>query len=313
MRGHLRLWRRMLPLMVAAGMFLPAASPSSDAQSKSKPVTARGLELKSILKRDFGLDLKIAGGLGGAAEDAIVITSSDPFEAAATEMSVLRGIGKGRGLLWRTLARVAVESGGKWVDQVTIETKDVKSTEIVTLRENYYFDVVAADPRHEGLPPAPGFVAPKIGLSLPYEIGWLHLDNVIDNEPMTKGLGQSLAYGAPGIKATVYVYDRGRSDIPANTRESIPKAEFATAISELRTVHPDSVPLGQPTQDDAMLRQAFLIGGEPSVVALGVSQGKFIKIRITSVNDPILRELVEESLTFFRELITSSSAGKVFH
>jgi hypothetical protein len=303
-RGYLHLWRRMLPLMLAAGMFLPAVSSWTDAQSESKAVTARGLDLKSMLYRDFSLDLKIAGGFGGSAAEAIIVTSSDPFEAAATQMLVLRGIGKGRGVLWRTLTRVALESGGKWLEQIKIETKDARSTEIVTQRENYYFDVVAADPRHEGLPPASGFVDPKIGLSLPYEIGWLHLDNVIDNEPMAKGFGQTLAYGAPGIKATVYVYDKGRTDIPANIRETVPTAEFAAAVSELRTVHPDSTPLGNASQNDTMIRQAFLIDGEPSVLALGVSRGKFIKIRITSANDPILRELVEDLLTFFRELVT---------
>ena len=169
MRGHLRLWRRMVPLTVAAAIFMPVASLCADAESESKAVTARSLDLKSMLNRDFGFDLKIAGGLGGAAEDAIVIISSDPFEAAATQMLVLRGIGRSRGVLWRTLARVALESGGKWFEQVKIETKEVRSTEIVTQRENYYFDVVAADPRHEGLPNASGFVDPKIGLSLPYE------------------------------------------------------------------------------------------------------------------------------------------------
>jgi hypothetical protein len=237
-RDCLCLWRRMLPLTLAVGTFLSVVSSCTDAQSESKAVTARGLDLKSMLTRDFGLDLKIAGGFGGSAEEAIIITSSDPFEAAATQMLVLRGIGKGRGVLWRTLARVALESRGKWLEQIKIETKDVRSTEIVTQRENYYFDVVAADPRHEGLPPASGFVDRKIGLSLPYEIGWLHLDNVIDNEPMAKGFGKSLAGDAVTTSVTLSAGAHPESvDLPSGAIGLATESPAVTGAPRASEIH----------------------------------------------------------------------------
>ena len=55
------------------------------------------LSLKELLKRDFGLNLNIAGGFGQR-DDPTLILSDTESEAAHTELSVLRVIGKGRKL-----------------------------------------------------------------------------------------------------------------------------------------------------------------------------------------------------------------------
>jgi hypothetical protein len=219
------------------------------------PVAAQNaIELRSLAKRDCGLNLKITGGFGGSANDPIIVTSLDPVEAASTEMLALRCIGKGRGILWRTLARTMSEVGGKWLMQVKIETKAINGTEIVKQRENYYFDVAAADPGHKGLPPAPGFIDPKTGLKLAYEVGWLHLDGVTNNEAENPGLGYSVAYAAPGLKVTVFVYDRGNAVIPSELDAKIAKSEFNSAVSDMLTVIPKYLPLGPVTSNGVMLR-----------------------------------------------------------
>jgi hypothetical protein len=259
--------------------------------------------LKAMLLRDFGLDLPIAGGFGGSGSDPIVVTTSDPRAAAATEMQVLRSIGTGRQILWRTLAKTMVERDGRPLEQVKIEARWATPTEVITQRENYYFDVSEADPRHAGLPPAPGFVDPETGLALPYEIGWWHLTGVTDNETSHPGLGYTVNYGAPGFKATIYVYDKGLQ-VPDSVTSEIAKAEFRAAISDMTTVHPGASPLHPHwVSRDGLLRQDFDLAGDRTVVALGVSHGRFVKVRVTAESDPIILAVIEESLSHLQALL----------
>ena len=53
-----------------------------------------------------------------------------------------------------------------------------------------------------------------------------------------------------------------------------------------------------------MIQQKFVIDQDFSVVALGVLAGKaFIKLRITFVQDPLLVDLVSQSLSAFQEVL----------
>ena len=254
------------------------------------------IELRSLVQRDCGLNLNIAGGFGGSPNDPIVVNSLDPLEVASTEMLILRCIGRGRSILWRTLSGKPIESDGKWLAQVKIETKEINSTEIVRQRENYYFDVSAADPKHGGLSLAPGFIDPKAGLTLAYEIGWLHLDGVTNNEPKHPGLGYSLSYGAPGIKATIFVYDLENSIISSDLDQRIAKTEFTSAVSDMLEINPKYRPIGPVASNGAMLRQDFHEAGDKSIVALAVVKNRFVKIRLTATADPGILESVEESI-----------------
>jgi hypothetical protein len=166
----------------------------------------------------------------------------------------------------------------------------------VKQRENYYFDVAAADPGHKGLPPAPGFIDPKTGLKLAYEVGWLHLDGVTNNEAENPGLGYSIAYAAPGLKLTVFVYDRGNAVIPSELDAKIAKSEFNSAVSDMLTVIPKYLPLGPVTSTGVMLRQDFKVADQNSIVALAVSRNRFINIRLTSMADRDVLESAEESI-----------------
>jgi hypothetical protein len=56
------------------------------AAEKGPIMQERTTDLRTMLRRDFGVDLQIAGGSGGSATDPIVITCADPVDAAATEM-----------------------------------------------------------------------------------------------------------------------------------------------------------------------------------------------------------------------------------
>lgn len=272
------------------------------ANAKETSMEGAIMSLRDLLKRDFGYDLKISGGVGQSRSDSIVVSASDPADAAVTEMLVLRGIGKGRGILWRSLARTPLKHEGMSLEQVKVETKAVSDAEIITQRENYYFDVGAATLDGGFLPTAIGYRHARTGLVLPYEIGWLHFDSVTDNEPVAPGLGQSIAYGAPGIKATVYVYDR-RGDILKDVGATDVKDEFSAAISDLMRLNANARALGDATENGVMIHQKFVIGEDYSVVALAVRGGKFVKLRITFVQDPLLVELVDQSLAAFQDVV----------
>jgi hypothetical protein len=151
---------RLFPILFAVAVVLSPRGLTAAAVHKGRETTfvstkisldrgpamkAGASDLRAMLKRDFSIDLPIAGGFGASTDDPIIITATNQLEASATEMLVLRCIGKGRGVLWRTLARASIGRGSTWREQVKIETKEVNSTEIVTQTENYYFDVAAAD------------------------------------------------------------------------------------------------------------------------------------------------------------------------
>src|SRR4051794_29233800 len=60
--------------------------------------------LGETLKRDFGLVLRIGGGTGQSRDNPIIVLPQSDAEADQTEMQLLRGLGKGRKILWRTLS-----------------------------------------------------------------------------------------------------------------------------------------------------------------------------------------------------------------
>jgi hypothetical protein len=147
----------------------------------------------------------------------------------------------------------------------------------------------------------------RVKLGLPYELGWLHYNEVTDNERTTTGLGQTIQYGAPGINATFYIYDRKRSDIPSDIDTSVVRNEFEAAVSDLIEAHPTASRLGEFSKSKALLIQIFKIDNNLSVVALGIFRGKFIKMRITFVDDPLLVDAVNQSIMAFQDLIAENS------
>jgi hypothetical protein len=122
-------------------------------------------------------------------------------------------------------------------------------------------------------------------VKLAHEIGWLHFDGVTDNVATAVGFGHTLAYGAPGMKATIFVYDRGLASIPDRVDGEIPKREFASAVSDMIEAYPEYRAIGAVASNGTLLRQDFLAANEQSIVALAVSQHRFVKVRLTAAFD----------------------------
>ena len=61
------------------------------------------VNLKELLKKDFGLDYPISGGAGGSKDDPIVIHYEFPNDYTSVEYGVLRCIAAGRRIQWEVI------------------------------------------------------------------------------------------------------------------------------------------------------------------------------------------------------------------
>jgi hypothetical protein len=215
-------------------------------------------------------------------------------------MLVLRGLGHGRGVFWRCLNQNLL--GDKWpgIEQFKIETIELTDSEIITQTENYYFDVSARSAKGAAAPCAPPTCYyDNSGLSFPFEIGWLHFNDVIHNEPQAPGLGVTLQYGAPGIKGSVFVYDRQRSDIPGDINDPWVQAEFNEASADVGTIHSEAAPWPDPLPNGAYLVRYWALGDDArdaTVLWMTVARGKLVKARLTWNRDHFLDRAGNEFL-----------------
>ena len=260
------------------------------------------IPLRLRLNADFGVELDIEGGTGKKTAP-IIVTSQTVEEAVATQMQVLRCIGKGRRIAWRLLSQEAADIAPKAVRTI-IETVEYAGDEVVTQREAYYFVLEALPAGFSAAVPEPsGFEDPTSGLRLPYQLGWLHYDGFTDYEAKAAGMGCSGAYGGFGVKGTVYVY---RADCPAEADGADVEAarrEFARAVAELVDLNPGAKPEREDVIRDSAGRPRFLYSqyglADQSVssILLTARHGRYVKFRMTwEGSDAKIHEIAMESL-----------------
>jgi hypothetical protein len=260
------------------------------------------LSLKELLKKDFDLNLNIAGGGGQSRQDPIILLDQDPLASWTTTARILGALGKGRRILWRSIGHAPLVHGERLLMQVKIETKQVTAVELITQVENYYFDMTVSGHSKDPLCPIV-YWDQRTHLWLPYEIGWLHFEHVIDNELVAPGLGQTIAYSAPCMKATIYVYGGQLSTIPPDLDAPIARNELDRAVSHFRTRCPTATEIGELSKRKKLLIRRFLTDLDLSVVALGVSGGTFVKVRVTCTRDYPFAELALRSIAAFDDLL----------
>tara|TARA_B100000686_G_C16620889_1_gene879160 strand:+ start:152 stop:1084 length:933 start_codon:yes stop_codon:yes gene_type:complete len=256
-------------------------------------------QIKEMLYRDFGYEVDISGGSGRTKTDPIIVNAATLQHASHLELLVLRGLARGQGAYWRLLETNLTEVDGRVLVQRKIETKLLHPEKIISQTKNFYFDraqnqvsagqIINLDIAHTD---------EVIGIAFPSEIGWLHFEKVIDFEHRQPGLGYSLAYNAPGFKATVYVY-------PILKRDPAHAAEVQSAIAEYTMAYGEDAiehDWGISTAEDHSFFY-FIPRKDPSDVS-GVTVIKrgdhFIKSRVTFYDDPAIREF---SQTFNSELL----------
>jgi len=105
------------------------------------PEDISDINLRAMLKEDFGIDLPISGGTGNSRDRPVVIQYRVPNDYVAVEHTVLRCLGIGRRVKWKLLQQALIEHNGRKLDQMKIETERTTDTQVITQIENYYFDV----------------------------------------------------------------------------------------------------------------------------------------------------------------------------
>lgn len=75
---------------------------------------------------------------------------------------------------------------------------------------------------------------PNSILEIPSNLGDLNKSKVIDNEPKYSGLGTTIYYNCPGIKATVYIYCMGIKIIPDGIESNVIQQAFDMAQADIR-------------------------------------------------------------------------------
>jgi hypothetical protein len=268
------------------------------------------ISLHDLLLRDWGTELPIRGGYGQSREDPIVVTTGDADSTALTQLLTLRGLGRGRGIFWRTITHALL--GDQWpgIEQFKIETIELTEKQIVTQTEHYYFDVSSMIAAHSRWQALPVIVHHDVsGLTFPYEIGWLHFDNSENHESQTPGLGHSLHYKAPGIVCSLYVYDRGRTGIPDDVTDDVIQKEFESATREIANARSNFEPWPDQAMRKDCLASFYRVGDEGrqvSLLLLTTSQGRFMKARMTWLREPFIdsaaRNFVDTLLATTRSL-----------
>lgn len=131
------------------------------------------------------------------------------------------------------------------------------------------------------------------GIDYPRVIGHFQLRSVIDNEKRTSGHGVSLLYNAPGVKASVFVYDLSERNIPEGIGSSVVRREFAHARSDVQQTYSDVQILVREKQSSvggvALLQSDFRYieikqDSRDAVLShlyFTARKGNFIKVRVT--------------------------------
>jgi len=99
------------------------------------------INLKELLKKDFGVDYPISGGTGNSKDNPIVVHYEFPNDYSSIEYGVIRCIAIVRRIEWKLLRQSLIQHNGKKIDQLKIEAKWIENGQLITQKENYYFDI----------------------------------------------------------------------------------------------------------------------------------------------------------------------------
>jgi len=264
--------------------------------------------LKKILQESQGVSLNIDGGMGQKETDPIHLLDDGAGSASQTLFLTLRAIGRSRGVLWKTLSleRIGIQLECS-IYRVRLEVILVTQEEEIKTVEAYYFKASYSDHENAVLS-RPMICDPRLPFVVPYELGWIHFDQIRDLEIQESGLGQSLAYGAPGIKVTIFQYNREQM-----SASDVHKLEFLDANKQFLSANPSAVRVADRQGFSEIYLSWYSLNDYLSVVGVAIVRGCFLKIRITYICDPILDRVVVESLSALNSFILASVDSHSLH
>ncbi|MEO6819140.1 MAG: hypothetical protein ABI266_04065 [Ginsengibacter sp.] len=99
------------------------------------------MNLKKLLLDDFNMDLPISGGIGNSIDNPFLIGKTNLSYYVGTEMAVLKYLGLGRRIEWKTIQQELLTHNSRRLDKIKIETKKTTEDQVITQIENFYFDI----------------------------------------------------------------------------------------------------------------------------------------------------------------------------
>jgi hypothetical protein len=254
------------------------------------------VDLAQAVEAQFGWDLRICRGTG-TREDPLVLEACSAEEAAWGQVLTLRGAHLLSGnVLWRAVRWE--QPDGEALGWVVLDTVEYTAEERIKETKRVFFDARSVLGCPFRIHPVVAWQGPKGGPVLPYELGWLHYDGQETSQAPEGSTDHACFYSAPGVKATVFVYDR-----PAGnwTRES----ELHSAVAGALESSAEWTELGERDVEAGPFVMRSLTRGQTALSLVGVAQcnAYFVKLRLTFEEDEALREMVRESLQVLYDAI----------
>ncbi|TCD48569.1 hypothetical protein [Chlorobium sp. N1] len=260
--------------------------------------------LKEIIKNATGRDLPISGGSGMEPDDPVIIDVGDPHAASRIEMEVVHALSTKLGLYWNSISKEVVKGLYGPLEKLSYEVKRVEGEQVFTETRSMYFDLSKAVPAGERSPIAMIWLGERVGLSLPYELGWLHFTGMIDNEVENPGLGVSVSYEGPRLRGTVFVYDRGMEGIDIRIRPDGAHREFMEAASDMQKIYGEVREI-RDISKPGLYGKVYGVGSAVGVLQLSTVSGRFILCRLM-LEPPVEQHsfgCLQQSMSFFTAMV----------
>ena len=97
--------------------------------------------VRQLLKRDFAVDLPIAGGNGNSVNNPVIIESQVGEDYHRVEHDYVKYICIGRRVKWEFLQCDSLDLDDRKIERVKIRTQSASAQEGIAQTENYYFDI----------------------------------------------------------------------------------------------------------------------------------------------------------------------------
>ena len=102
------------------------------------------MNFKEKVKKEFGINLPISGGMGNSIDNAIVIENLDPMmDCVSIEYEVLRYMGMIRGVEFGLILQELLFHEGKTFDKLKVKTTKMSGGNTEAHEEDFYFDITA--------------------------------------------------------------------------------------------------------------------------------------------------------------------------
>lgn len=260
------------------------------------------MSLRAALKEDFGIEVLLKSGTGSKS-DPFLIEPCSALEATRTQLNLLRGLERGRGELWRLLTSEPAREIGPAIQRLRIATVLFTENEIINETRAYYFDVNQVDGLPDASIPTTEWSDPRTKFSAPFQIGWLHFDQAIDNNASGDALAITLQYSSLGAKAAIYIYGSANA-----SAQGVVKQELQAVCDQVRKMHPDAESPWPVSLIKPFALQYFLIGDDMSIAGVGVLGPHLLKLRLTYFDDFKMRELMGEAVRELAQLVLNNQS-----